>query len=1045
MKRITLIFTAISLFVFASLINAQPWMNQFDLDKENPNFFQVQQAFNEYWEGKTPQKGEGYKQFKRWEWFMEGRVHEDGYIDRLDMWNGWLEKQQLFPDDELDEANWTSMGPNLTREYYVGGLGRLNSINFHPTDENTFWVGAASGGLWKTEDHGENWVCQTNDLPVLGVTALAVDPDDTDILYLATGDNDASDTYSIGVLKSLDGGATWETTGLSWEVDEFQIVTKLIMNFNDPSTLIATTHNGIYKTEDGADTWEQVFVGGTFKDLEVDPSDSETWYAARSSTGIYKSTDGGDNWTHLTNGLPNNGNFSRIAIALCESEPDVIHALYSNNSSAFYGWYKTDDGGESWTLQSTEPNLMGWSATGDDNGGQGWYDLTCAVDPNDENTVFAGGVNIWKSTNGGVDWEIAAHWTGQIGAFVHADQHNFEFNNDILYACHDGGINYSTDLGETWTDITDGLVITQIYRLGIYGSGDEVTKSMNGNQDNGSSLYYNGEWTSELGGDGMECAIDPTNHNVMYGEFYFGNMQRTTDGGLNWWDANAGTNDNEGGWVTPFVYDPVDPSVLYKGTNRIYKTENRAEYWTDMTGYLGGGTMRTLAVAPSNHNWVFASNWDGQIYYTTDGWQTWNTDRWMPRPNITYLAFHPEDENILFISSGGYTADQKVYKSENGGIDWINLSDGLPNLPANCILVHPLNPDHLYVGMDVGAYFSPDGGETWEDFSDGLPNVIVNEMELHVPSNTIVAATYGRGQWETPAETAQVDATIRVSYPNGGQRWEGGQSHLITWADNIDENVAIKLYRDDEEIETLALSTPSDGYFRWNVPVGLTPAMGYSIVIESVNDGEVVDGSDGTFEIIMSPPAQQIPTDTFPVRSLPVLFMWEPAAGADSYQLQIATDWEFNDETIVVDETIEDVFIEVDDLDNIMAYRWRIRALSDAGGTSDWSEIWTFFLVLSTPEETYKGIPTDFSIATVYPNPFNSQSKVTIGLAERGRVKVNVYNIEGGHVKTIASGPYPAGYHTLHFDGANLPSGTYVIRAVVPGKMDTQQKVLLLK
>ncbi|MCB2197864.1 T9SS type A sorting domain-containing protein [bacterium] len=842
------------LFLFSLSVSAQPWMARFEGMDRTPTLQEKRQAFDEYWQGRPKAKGKGYKQFLRWEWFMESRVNENGYLDPAARWQAWEEKRTMFPPNELDEADWTPLGPfDPDPSYYVGGVGRINCIAFHPTDDNIFYVGAASGGLWKTTDGGINWEPMTDHLPLLGVSSIVVDHTNPNTVYLATGDADANDTYSIGVLKSTDGGVTWNTTGLDWTVTQFTTISKLIMNPDDNQILVAAGSSGIRRTTDGGDTWNVAYNQGNFRDLEVDPDDSEIWYAARSSDGVYKSTNGGASWTRSSSGLPVSG-FSRIAIAVAPSNSQRIYALYVNNSSGFFGMYRSDNGGANWTITANSPNLLGYEADGSDGGGQGWYDLTLAVDPSNADVVFVGGINLWKSTDQGISWDIKAHWLGDLfgydADYMHADQHALEYRGQTLFAGNDGGIYMSPDNGENWTDISYDLAISQAYRVGIYAGGEEVDWLLNGYQDNGTKLKQGDVWTPVLGGDGMECAIDPLNPNYMYGEIYYGNMSRSTNGGDSWVSANSGVFD-DGAWVTPFVIDPTS-GTLFKGTRRIYRSQNHAGSWTDMSGQISGSTFRAMAISPSDPTVLYAANASEQIMVSTNSGSNWTIHQGPMNRDITYMAVHPINPDVVYATVGQYYDNQKVFVSFNQGEDWTNLSEGLPNLPVNCILVHPVDPQHLYIGTDVGAFFSPDGGESWQDFSTGLPNVIITELELHQPSNTIVAATFGRGTWMTPAEEAQGEPNIVLISPNGGEDLVAGSTVSISWSSMmIEGGIKVEWMPDfpDGNWITIYEDTPNDISEPWVVDGPATTSA--RVRVSSVMTPALMDTSDADFSVVV--------------------------------------------------------------------------------------------------------------------------------------------------------------------------------------------------
>ncbi len=1235
MKKLELgLLIVVLLLLGISSANAQPWLEEFKNRDSQPSFEEIQDAFERYWDGREIEKGKGWKQFKRWEWFMENRLDENGQFDSQALWNGWQEKQLNFPASslELNEAAWIPYGPfNPNTDYYVGGVGRINCIAFHPTNDDIMWAGAASGGAWKTTDGGDSWIPLTDNLPVLGVSSIVIDPNDTDIIYLATGDTDGSDTYSLGVLKSTDGGLTWDTTDMSWTIGQNNLISKMIMHPTNSNILVASTHDGIYRTINGGDNWDQVFNGGTFKDLEVNLTNPEIWYAARNSTGVYRSTDGGVNWLPINSGLPGSPP-GRIAISIGVSNPDVLYALYGASNSSFHGIYRTDNGGDSWVLTANTPNLMGYAVDGSDSRGQAWYDLCIAVDPTDAATVYVGGVNVWRSINSGVDWQIFGHWVGQGGYYIHADQHTLDFNGNVLFSGNDGGIHKLLPGGNDWEDVSYGLQISQIYRLGTYNGGQDVSWIMNGYQDNGTKLMYEDSvWTPMIGGDGMECAIDPVNPDYMYGEIYFGDLYRTSNGtdgpGSNW----TGIGPGGGNWVSPFVLHPTISGIIYLGADYIQKSFDHGNSWTSVGGI---DNCRAMSICESNPDVIYAVN-SNTLAVTTDGALTWDT--YSIPGSGSYVAVNPLNPANVFVTIGGFSPITKVYVSYNYGDDWTNISGSLPNLPANCITVHPLDPTHLYVGMDVGVFHSDDSGQTWEDYSTDLPNVIVNEMEIHSLSNKLIAATYGRGTWVTPAAEVSVEPSlsllspneaenylvsgemeiswsafnigdnvkielnrnypdgswdpiyestpndfaetwtvtsptsdsaririltittdpiisdtsevsfaivepsvmvtapnggevwtvgfmkeitwdsanipgnlilqanynypdgewltmhpdmtnsglqtwvvngqttenarikiysselgesvgdmsdenfvissapaIDITYPNGGEIWHYGDEKTIRWQDNIDTNVDVSLYYENSLIATIVEDFDAN-FVRWTVPEDAPARSTYLIKIKSSDSDDPIDFSDQFFTIMTDAPELLLPENEAEIPNIPVNFSWNPVLGAVSYIIEISETIEFDEEDIVVTQSdIHTANVNINDLE-IGAYYWRIKAVPDNEELYNTSEVREFNLQNSAIDEEFSGIPSEFALEKIYPNPFNASAQVVVALPETSDLNVKVFNVMGELVATLNDGNRKAGYHSFNIDATGLASGVYFTRVQVQGKLNVTRKFILIK
>lgn len=463
------------------------------------NFYEVQKAFNEYFTDRFQGKGSGWKQFKRWEYFMEPRVYPSGErFNQAHVWNEIMQFREKYPQKEdANRSNWMPLGPETWTDvtgHWNPGLGRINVIARDPSDPMTIYIGAPSGGLWKTTDEGANWQVLTDQLPVLGVSAIAINPVNTDIIYIGTGDKDAGDNYSIGVLKSTDGGITWEVTGLDWEITMSRVISKLLIHPANPDILLAGTSNGVYKTVDAGATWYNV-LSGDIDDMEFKPGDPNTVYAVTES--FFRSTNGGESFSQV-GGMPSP---DRVQIAVTEANPSYVYAFIYEN-----GIYRSENSGDSFTMRSSSPT----------EGNQGWYDLAMAVSHVNPEEVHIGEINTYRSLNGGQSWTQTTDWTwgNQIG-YTHCDIHEMVFYGGTLYVGSDGLISKSTDNGNNWTDLTTGICIRQFYR--IAGSKTNPYKLMGGSQDNGTSVYTDDHWHEWLGADGMEAAIDHTNPNILYG------------------------------------------------------------------------------------------------------------------------------------------------------------------------------------------------------------------------------------------------------------------------------------------------------------------------------------------------------------------------------------------------------------------------------------------------------------------------------------------------------------------------------------------------
>tara|TARA_B100001939_G_scaffold340202_1_gene347969 strand:- start:288 stop:4427 length:4140 start_codon:yes stop_codon:yes gene_type:complete len=749
-------FSLFFLFTITYTFAQKNWAQ--DIHNEEKSLYEIQEAFEKYWENKTIAKGKGWKPFKRREAFMEPRVYPSGFFpyEQLYIEYNKLINQPKSTSQTPFEANWQAFGPTqvpLQNNGRKRGVGRINNVTFDPNNDNILWVGSPSGGLWKSIDGGQNWTSNTDLLPNLGVSDIAIDPTNTDIMYIITGDRDADDTYAYGLMKSTDGGESWNSTGLSFNINSAYRGNRILINPNNTNILIVSTRKSGYgetfRSTDGGQNWELVLQGPNLISMEFNPTNTNHIYAVTTGTSkYYRSFDNGVTWSNATNdsGLPNSGN-TRAVVAVTPANPNVVYILYSAGGGGFGGLYKSTDGGYNFTLQSNSPNILSWEVDGSGADGQGTYDLALAVSPTNEDIVFTGGINIWKSTNGGVDFNISSHWYGADGTeYVHADQHMLKYNpsNGILYSGNDGGLYKTEDNGIFWTDISDDLQITQFYKIGISQSNYGLL--LGGTQDNG-TLRCNSEndWDAVRGGDGMECAIDPTDPSIMYSEVYYGAISISTNGGQNWDDIAP---DTDGAWITPYEIDQNNPSRIVIGYDNVYESLDYGSNWEMISGtFNNSGNIDVIALS-TNSDVIYISETE-EIYKTIDGGENWtNISSSLPNNTVTDIAIHPSDENRVWITFSGYSNGNKVFYTSDGGTNWINISDDLPNLPANCILFYPPN-ETLFAGTDVGVFYKDSSMTNWEYFNQGLPNVIVTELEYHINSNSLFAGTYGRGVWTT--------------------------------------------------------------------------------------------------------------------------------------------------------------------------------------------------------------------------------------------------------------------------------------------------------
>ena len=736
------------------------------------NLHQTQRAFELYWQGRPIDKASGYKPYKRWEFMAQHEADLNGnlppyqqlydaiyrYYDSL---SGNIMGLTFGSAPCLTEGNWNEIGPTKipgNRTSQPNGMGRVNAIAFHPTDDDIIYLGAPAGGLWKSIDKGKNWTSNTDTLPTLGVSSIAIHPTNPDIIYIGTGDRDASDAYSRGVMKSTDGGNAWQwansTMGNS-------TIGRLIMDPDRPDTLLAATNNGIYRTVNGASTWVRTNSTGNFKDIVFKPGATDTVYATRNGL-FYRSTNNGVNWTNITSGLPSGA--ARCVLAVSEANPEFVYITLTNSAN-FNSLCLSTDGGTTFQVMSTTPNIMDYSNLGTGTGGQAWYDLDMAADPKNAAIIYVGGVNIFKSTDSGATWKINAHWVGTGAPNIHADQHALEYNlaGDELYAGNDGGIYFTANGGTNWTDLSQGLGIAQIYRLGQSATNQNMV--INGYQDNGTGLYDNGNWFTIMGGDGMDCVIDPSDATWAYSDLYYGDVRRYKNGSFNAKIAANGTNgiNESGAWITPFILQEGTPTTMFIGYKNIWRSTNcnaGSVTWTKISNNLGGSNSQNIDHLENSivdPNLLYVSRYDNKLFRTNNanaGSPTWTdlTSNLPVAAKPDWIETHNKIANRVFI-----LLNNKVYRSDDAGNSWTNISTGLPSIPLlSLVLDTSSKKQGMYLGTYMGVFYTDTTMSGWSWFNKGMPiNTRVMDVEIFYhptgrKQSHVVCATYGRGNWRSP-------------------------------------------------------------------------------------------------------------------------------------------------------------------------------------------------------------------------------------------------------------------------------------------------------
>ncbi len=717
-----------------------------------------------YFANKDKGRGSGYKQFKRWEYNALRMVKDNGYLpsteerlQELQRWNAYL--NSTAQNRAVLADNWQEMGPtswNATSGWNPG-VGRITGLSIDEANSDHMIIGANTGGVWRTTDGAQTWTPLNDYFSNLSVYSVAIHPSDPDTYFFGS--------TAGKIFKSTDAGATWNSIG---QVGS-SLVNKILINPTNTNMMFATAENvGIYRSTDAGATWVKIINGDNRGyDVEFKPGDLSVVYA--SGSGFHKSTDGGATFTTI-GGFANGPKM----IGVSEDDPSVVYVLEAANSR-FGGFYTSSNSGDSFTkLNHGSLNFFGYSTSGNDNSGQAPRDMGIAVNPTNVDEVHIAGILTWRSMNGGTTFTCTSDWipgnaaAANIG-YCHADVDDLLFYGTTLFAITDGGIFKSENTGTVtanyYEDLTEGMGIRQFYKIGVSQTPDVIVSG--GSQDNGTSFYTAATgWKDWLGADGMESFIDKTNSSIFYGTSQFGQLYRTNNGGTTYVGLSEPGSGN-GNWVTPFEQDPTLPNTIYVGYNIIYKSVNFGAAWTPISQNLGGN-LDNLKISSSNNQVMYASR-GTTLYRTADAGATnWATTT-TPGGVINSIAIHPSNSDKIAVATSSL---DKVFVSNDGGTSWTNYKFNLPNFSSLAVIWDDNGENGLYLGMDYGIYYIDDTFTEWQPYSNLLPNVIINELDINSTTNTLYAATYGRGLWASPLVEPTIGITEVISestisiYPN---------------------------------------------------------------------------------------------------------------------------------------------------------------------------------------------------------------------------------------------------------------------------------------
>lgn len=693
--------------------------------------------------------------------------------DRL---KAWEQHQQMRRDSPYHAWQWQPIGPT-----FCGG--RIEAIATHPQRAATMYVGAGSGGLWKTVNNGMTWTPLFDHQATIAIGDVAVAPGNPDIVWVGTGEVllARSAFPGMGVFRSLDAGATWQNMGLP----DTQHISRVLIHPTDSNIVYVAAighqnspnpQRGVFRTTDGGATWEKVLYrndGAAAIDLVMDPSAASTLYACLwqrdasqpglpSASGVYKTTDGGTTWTQLEGGLPDPGQTGRISVHVAPSNASVLYALADEGDAD--GFYRSADAGRTW-----QKMYDGLQARWD------WCEVR--VSPDNENEVYSIGQNSFVTRDGGQTFEkiegTILHLLPHGATVIHLDTHAMWINPsdpDHLIFGTDGGLFVTYDRCQTWLHLNN-MPLAECYAItrdqqqpyNVYvGTQDNAAlfgphthRPQDGRPDAWQHVYLD-RWG---GGDSYFTYRDPTDADTIYYEHQYGAMRRRNMRSGQTTDIQPRLPGEQlrFAWMTPFFPSTHKPRTLYAAANRVFRSTRRGEDWTPISPNLVGEdrvpnlryrAVTTLTESPRTAGVLVAGTDNGELFVSTTDGDEWSAiDQGLPRRGFTRVVASAHADRLLYATQSGAGIDDftpYVFRSDDLGQTWQSVGGGLPLEPVNVVVEDPEVASLLYVGTDRGVYASPDGGQTWHSLCGDLPTASVADLLVDAQQSELIIATHGR-------------------------------------------------------------------------------------------------------------------------------------------------------------------------------------------------------------------------------------------------------------------------------------------------------------
>lgn len=726
-------------FVLIIVLNANSQIYS-DLHSKGCSFDSIVSITDDYYKDRFKGKHSGYKQYERWKYWAERslnanrEIRDFNYVQNEIVTFKANQRAENRTNRSAMTNTWEYLGPDSITSSISGHLGRITSISVNHNDPNHIVVGSDGGGVWHTYDKGQTWIPLMNDLPLVSTQVVEIHPDSSNVYYAGI--------QVAGLFKTTNSGVTWTNINIS----AIPVGTpKRILIDSINSAIIIAAENKIWRSEDHASTWTQVYnhtIGGaSLLDLEFHPTNHNIIYAS-GKDDLVKSIDNGTTFSALSgpwgNGIKH--------LATTNDAPNSIYVLEATdggNISSFKAIHLSTDQGNTWTTLYTGPlNLLGSQAA---------RFIDMVVSPTNNSEIHVGGLDTYKSDNLGVSWTQTTDWIiSDSLPFIHADVEIMIYQNGVIYYGTDGGLFISEDGGNSFIDLSKNLGVTQQYKIASSSQSKDLITF--GSQDNGTSVLLGSEWFNFSGGDGMSTFFAHADTNKIYSSIQRGTkLYKTDDGGITLTELNkVNSYDQSGYFVIPFLNDPLIDSTLYACYSQVYRSDDDGHSWLQLGVLPSGSTdIRQACISPSDNQTIVVSD-NNHIYRTVNGGKNWHNinPTFAPTYFTNSIDIHPDDPNRILIASSGST--YKIIESFDGGISWTDLTLNLPDLSVYDAIYEKGSPNGIYIAAQPYVYYKTDNLSTWSIYGNGLVSARVTN--LAIDHNTLYASTYGRGSWKVDVE-----------------------------------------------------------------------------------------------------------------------------------------------------------------------------------------------------------------------------------------------------------------------------------------------------